>query len=96
MFSTNGKVATRLDDKLLKRITKEAGVESFGWDDFRRTFSTHLNETPNADFIVIEACLNHTVEAQRGVAGVYNRAEYKSQKQAVLQRWSDIMEAAVG
>jgi hypothetical protein len=29
-------------------------------------------------------------------AGVYNRAEYRSQKQAVLQRWSDIVEATVG
>ena len=96
MFSTNGKVATRLDDKLLKRITEEADVEPFGWHDFRRTFSTHLNEMPNADFTAIEACLNHTVTAQRGVAGVYNRAEYRSQKRIVLQQWSDIVEAAVG
>ena len=95
MFSTNGKVATRLDDKLLKCIIEEAGVKPFGWHDFRRTFSTHLNEMPNADFIAIEACLNHTVEAQRGVAGVYNRAEYRNQKQAVLQQWSDIVEGAV-
>ncbi|MDA0960247.1 MAG: integrase arm-type DNA-binding domain-containing protein [Proteobacteria bacterium] len=95
MFSTNGKVATRLDDKLLKGIIEEADVEPFGWHDFRRTFSTHLNEKPNADFTAIEACLNHTVTAQRGVAGIYNRAEYRSQKQAVLQQWSDIVEAAV-
>ena len=96
IFSTNGKVATRLDDKLLKRITEEADVDPFGWHDFRRTFSTHLNEMPNADFTAIEACLNHTVTAQRGVAGVYNRAEYRSQKRIVLQQWSDIVEAAVG
>ena len=70
-------------------------LKPFGWHDFRRTFSTHLNEMPNADFIAIEACLNHTVEAQRGVAGVYNRAEYRNQKQAVLQQWSDIVEGAV-
>jgi hypothetical protein len=30
------------------------------------------------------------------VAGVYNRAQYRSQKQAVLQQWSDLVEAAVG
>ena len=30
MFSTNGKVKTRLDDKLLKHITRETGVEPFG------------------------------------------------------------------
>jgi integrase len=95
MFSTNGKVATRLDDKLLKHITREAGIEPFGWHDFRRTFSTHLNEMPDANYTAIEACLNHTVIAQRGVAGVYNRAEYKAQKHFVLQQWSNTVEAAV-
>ena len=96
MFSTNGKVATRLDDKLLKRITKEADVEPFGWHDFRRTFTTHMNEMPNADFVAIEACLNHRVEAKKGTAGVYNHAEYRNRKLAVLQQWSDVVEAAVG
>ena len=95
MFSTNGKVATRLDDKLLKRITEEAGVEPFGWHDFRRTFTTQMNEVPNADFVAIEACLNHRVEAKKGTAGVYNHADYRGRKQAVLQQWSDIVEAAV-
>jgi integrase len=95
MFSANGKVATRLDDKLLKRVTKEADVEPFGWHDFRRTFTTHMNEVPNADFVAIEACLNHRVEAKKGTAGVYNHADYRIRKQAVLQQWSDIVEAAV-
>ena len=96
MFSANGKVATRLDDKLLKRVTKEADVEPFGWHDFRRTFTKHMNEVPNADFVAIEACLNHRVEAKKGTAGAYNHAEYRSRKQAVLQQWSDLVEAAVG
>ncbi len=45
---------------------------------------------------VIEACLNHRDGTRKGVAGVYNRAQYRAQKQAVLQAWSDLVEAAVG
>ena len=96
MFSTNGVVPTRLDDKLLKRVSALSGVDSFSWHDFRRTFSTHLQETDNADFIAIDACLNHTTEAQRGVAGVYNRANYNERMKVVMQQWSDIVEAAIG
>jgi len=29
-------------------------------------------------------------------AGVYNHADYRSRKHAVLQQWSDLVEAAVG
>ena len=96
MFSKNGAVQTRLDDKLLKRISFQSGVENFSRHDFRRTFSTHLQETENADFIAIDACLNHTTEAQKGVAGVYNRANYKERMKALMQQWSDIVETAVG
>ena len=96
IFSTNGRVPTRLDDKLLKRVSALSGVENFSWHDFRRTFSTHLQETDNADFIAIDACLNHTNEAQKGVAGVYNRANYNERMKSVMQQWSNIVETAVG
>ena len=95
IFSTNGAVPTRLDDKLLKRVSALSGVKNFSWHDFRRTFSTHLQETENADFIAIEACLNHTTEARKGVAGVYNRANYNERMKAVMQQWSDMVEVAV-
>jgi len=95
IFSTNGNVPTRLDDKLLKRVTAASGVTKFGWHDFRRTFSTHLQEAPNADYIAIDACLNHVTDAQKGVAGVYNRANYADRMYAVMMQWSDIIEGAV-
>lgn len=95
MFSTDGHSATRLDDKLLKRLTAASGVSKFGWHDFRRTFSTHLQETHSADYIAIDACLNHVNAAQRGVAGVYNRANYAERMHAMMMQWSDIVEGAV-
>lgn len=95
MFSTDGHSATRLDDKLLKWLTAASGVSKFGWHDFRRTFSTHLQETHSADYIAIDVRLNHVNAAQRGVAGVYNRANYAERMHAVMMQWSDIVEAAV-
>ena len=87
MFSTDGHSTTRLDDKLLKRLTAASAVPKFGWHDFRRTFSTHLQETHSADYIAIDACLNHVNEAQKGVAGVYNRANYADRMHAVMMQW---------
>ena len=33
--------------------------------------------------------------SRSGVAGVYNRAEYRAAKKTVLQAWSDLVEEAV-
>ena len=65
-----------MDDKLLKKILVVSGVNKFGWHDNRHTFSSHMNDRQNADFVAIEACLNHVVEAKKGIAGVYNHATY--------------------
>ncbi len=96
LFSTNGRTGTRLDDKLKKRILTESGIEHFNWHDNRRTFSSHLNSKPNADYEAIEACLNHVPKSKSGVAGVYNRADFTQRMKFMLQAWSDIVEQAVG
>ena len=53
-------------------------------------------ERMNDQHFVIEACLNHGDGTRQGVAGVYNRAQYRAQKQTVMQAWSDLVETAVG
>lgn len=95
MFSTDGRTSTRLDDKLLKRLIALSEVPKFSWHDFRRTFSTHLQEQHNADFEAVEACLNHVTEAKKGVAGVYNRANYQTRMRSAVFQWSEIIEGAV-
>ena len=84
-----------MDDKLLKRVLDVSGVNKFGWHDNRHTFSSHMNDRQSADFVAIEACLNHVVEAKKGIAGVYNHATYAERSRLVMQQWSDIVEAAV-
>lgn len=59
--------------------------------DLRRTASTILNEMgwpPD----VIEKALNHSV---KGVRGVYNRAQYASQRAEMLQAWADFVDGVV-
>ena len=57
-------------------------IPAWGLHDFRRTLSTRLNEA-GVDPHVVEALLGHT-GAKRGVAGVYNRASYRTQKAQAL------------
>jgi integrase len=94
IFTTDGVVPTRLGSKILNKLRMEANIPHWQIHDFRRTFSTHMHEVNSAHHI-IEACLNHRDGTRQGVSGVYNRAEYRDQKQIILQQWSDIVEAAV-
>ncbi|MDA7809255.1 site-specific integrase [bacterium] len=95
IFTTNGSVPTRLGSKIKAKLDANLGMSDWVMHDFRRAFSTHMHEVSDQHHI-IEACLNHKDGTKIGVAGVYNRAEYRSQKQTVLQQWSDIVEGAVG
>ena len=99
IFTTNGKVATRLGSKIQTKLREIAGIPQWQFHDFRRTFSTHMHEMAvdgmGDQHFVIEACLNHRDGTRQGVAGVYNHAQYRAQKQTVLQAWSDLVEAAV-
>jgi integrase len=100
VFTTDGKVATRLGSKIQTKLRDGASIPHWQFHDFRRTFSTHMHEVVidgmGDQHFVIEACLNHRDGTRQGVAGVYNRAQYRAQKQAVLQAWSDLVEATVG
>ena len=95
IFTTNGLVPTRLGSKVKSKLDSALGLQHWVFHDFRRTFSTHMHET-NQPHFMIETCINHRDGTRQGLAGVYNRAQYRSQKQAVLQQWSDMVEAVVG
>ena len=75
MFSIREGKATRLDDKLLKNVMKNTGINQFSWHCFRKTFSAHLHQL-GEESDVIEACLNHTLKSKMGVSGAYNFANY--------------------
>ena len=57
----------------------------------RRTASTQLHEAGfNSDWI--EKALAHE---QKGVRGVYNKAEYLAQRREMLQWWADLVDALI-
>lgn len=63
-------------------------LEKFGPHDLRRTASTLLHEAGyNSDWI--EKCLAHE---QKGVRAVYNKAEYREQRTAMMQDWADMID----
>ena len=71
---------------LAQKDGKELG--KFGPHDLRRTASTLLHEAGyNTDWI--EKCLAHE---QKGVRAVYNKAEYREQRTAMLQDWADMID----
>lgn len=75
---------------LCYRLAQKEGqkLEKFGPHDLRRTASTLLHEAGfNTDWI--EKCLAHE---QKGVRAVYNKAEYREQRTAMLQDWADMID----
>jgi len=95
IFTTTDEAPTRLGSKIKAKLDDQLDMPHWVFHDFRRTFSTHMNEADAPSFL-IEACLNHKDGTRKGVAGIYNRAEYRDQKKAVLHQWSDMVEGAVG
>lgn len=84
-FSGWSKAKGRLDTTL-----------GFEWrlHDLRRTMSTRLNEG-GTDPHIVEALLGHA-GARAGVAGVYNRAEYRAQRLGALATWAEYIERVCG
>src|SRR5262249_18352014 len=74
-------------DALDRRL---AGKVKRPWQlrDIRRTVATRLADLQVLPH-VIEATLNHRSGFRRGVAGVYNRAEYRREVTEALARWND-------
>jgi integrase len=76
---------TTLDEAITK---VNGGEEIPAWvhHDLRRTFATGAAEIGVLPHI-IEAVLNHQSGHKRGVAGIYNLAQYAAQKPEALARW---------
>ncbi len=108
-FSGWSRCKDRLDGRILKLLQKalrerqgrepetdKVACPEWTLHDLRRTLSTWLNENGTEPHVV-EAVLNHVSgAARRGVAGVYNRAQYREPKRAALARWEKYIRKLVG
>ena len=64
--------------------------------DLRRTVATCMAEKLKVPPHIIEAVLNHVSGHRAGVAGIYNRASYATEKREALNLWATHVLAIVG
>lgn len=76
-------------DRLLGRET-----ENWTLHDIRRTVATGLQRI-GVRFEVTEAVLNHVSGAKGGIAGVYQRHDWKAEKRVALDAWARELERIV-
>ncbi len=104
LFTTNSKNAVSgfnrakdIIDRHMIALAKEEGVEEITeWrlHDLRRTAATGLQKL-GIRFEVTEAVLNHLSGSKSGVAGVYQRHDWKTEKRAALEAWGRFVMALV-
>lgn len=81
--------------KCKERLDLRASVNDWWLHDLRRTVVTGMAEIGIQPH-VIEAVVNHVSGHKAGVAGVYNRASYATEKRIALQRWANHLDDVVG
>jgi integrase len=90
-FSGWSKAKAALDARVAAAGTQ---IEAWRLHDLRRTVATGMigiGVLPH----VVEAVLNHVSGHLAGVAGVYNRAKYTTEKRQALDRWAAHVDAIV-
>jgi len=88
--STTQPIAANTLNRALKLLKLK--IQHFTVHDLRRTAATMLAEK-EYDSDVIEKALNHKI---KGVRGVYNRAQYATQRRQMLQAWADHLDELRG
>jgi integrase len=90
------KTKERVDGRIARR-REEAGLPLMpDWTlhDLRRTMVTMMNERLGIAPHVVEACVNHiSGGAKAGVAGVYNKALYLTERRAAMIAWGEFVHA---
>ena len=99
VFSTTGETSVsgysrakkRLDKLVAALVAKEKEpiiVEEWRFHDLRRTLATGLQRL-GVRFEVTEAVLNHVGSSKSGVAGIYQRHDWATEKRSALNAWAD-------
>lgn len=88
------KAKSQLDAAIVK-VASPQGLFVPAWrlHDLRRTLATGLQRL-GVRFEVTEAVLNHVSGSRSGVAGVYQRHDWKAEKRVALSAWADHVLAA--
>jgi len=79
-----------VDDSYLNKPIKALmlDIPAFTIHDFRATMRTHMGKM-GIDLFVAERCLNHKIP---GMAGVYDRGDYFTERKAAMELWGVFLE----
>ena len=95
VFTTNGTAPFSGFSKAKARLDKRLGFsEPWQLRDLRRTLVTGmavLGIQPH----IFEACVNHIGGHKKGIARIYNKAEYEMPKRRAMERWAAHLDAVV-
>jgi integrase len=79
------KAKKALDERIAEAVGE--GIPAWRAHDLRRTLATGLQRL-GVRFEVTEAVLNHISGSKGGVAGIYQRHDWKDEKRAALTAWA--------
>jgi integrase len=79
------KMRTRLAEAVIEALKREP--EHWTLHDLRRTFATRAAEDLKVPPHVVDKILNHSNGVVRGVAAIYNRAEFLDERRDALEKW---------
>ncbi len=88
VFTTTGTTPVSGFGKYKKRIDEISGVKDWRLHDLRRTAASGMAKLGVAPHVV-ERILNHSTGTISGVAAVYNRYGYETEKREALEVWNN-------
>ena len=92
VFTTTGRGPVSGFSQAKKRLDKASGVSDWTFHDIRRSFATYLTEKLGVSPVVVDRILNHVSGTVTGIAAVYQRGQYLSDRKEALQVWSDYIQ----
>lgn len=96
LFSTTGIRPSSGFSAAKNRLDKLTGTSDWKLHDLRRSFATHATERLDVSPVVVDRILNHQSGAVRGVAAVYQRAEYLEARRTALNDWGEFCASLEG
>lgn len=91
VFTTTHRSPVSGFSKMLRRLSEGSKTSNWRLHDLRRTAASGMARAGVAPHVV-EKVLNHISGTISGVAAVYNRYGYDSEKRTALERWGQALE----
>lgn len=90
VFTTTRRSPVGGFSKMLKRLSERSATSGWRLHDLRRTAASGMARSSVPPYVV-EKILNHVSGSFAGVAGIYNRYGYDTEKREALEKWGDFL-----